>query len=335
MKNRKINVGVVGVGIGATHIRNLGRIPNANIAAIADLDLGKATEFAKEYGANAYPDWRAMLDGQKDLDAVVLATPAKIRREPIEAICQRGLALFCEKPPAVNLTEALEISKIIQTAGILNTVGFMYRWSPLASRFKELVAGKQVLFARGVVAWPVFSWFQGSDSPKTIFSKTACGGPIIEQAIHYQDVLRYISGDEPLQVQAFAELGTTYSNVGRDCEETTAYVLRHASGMLSTHVQNWSHNGSLLQLQLVGVDFDLTWHMPNDDMRLTGQIDGVNIDEFSATTGYYEEMVGFVNAVQQQDQSQLRSPYADACKSMAVCEAANTAVASGQSVAVG
>ncbi len=329
MKKSIVNVGVVGLGIGSVHIKSLSQIPEAKIAAIADLNLERATQVAAEHGANAYANWRDMLEGEGDLDAVILATPAKIRREPITAIAERGLALFCEKPPAVNLEEALAIRQIIQDAGILNTVGFMYRWTPLATKFKELVAGQPLLFARGVVAWPVFSWFQTEASPKTIFSKAASGGPIIEQAIHFQDVLRYITGDEPIAVQAMAEMGTLDHTPGRDNEETTAYVLRHKSGMLSTHVHNWSHRGGLLQIQLVGENLDLTWNMQGD-LRLTGRVGDVSVDEASPLNGYLEEMIGFVHAVQVGDQSLLRSPYADACRTMAVCEAATTAVTSGQ-----
>ena len=334
MSKAAVNIGLVGLGIGQTHLNNLANIPAANIAAIADLNLEKAGEYAAKHGANAYPDWRAMLAGEPNLDAVVLATPAKIRREPITAIAERGLALFCEKPPATNLAEALEISQIVTKSGILNTVGFMYRWTPLATQFRELVAGRHLLFARGVYAWPVFGRVKNGDFPQNLLHKSGCGGPLIEQAIHFLDVLRYITDDEPVAVQAFANLGTLYDQTGRDCEETTAYILRHQSGMVSNHIHNWSHEGCMLQTQVIGEKFELTWNMDPAKTRLTGTVDGVSIDERAAASGYAEEMVGFVEAVRTGDQSLLRSPYADACKSLAVCEAGNRAVETGQPVAI-
>lgn len=331
---KKVQVGLVGLGIGQKHLESLSQVPNAQIAAIADVDESRLGKAVARYGGQGYRDWQTMLDNEGQLDAVILATPARVRREPIAAIAERKLALFCEKPPAVDLQEALTIRSLIQESGILNTVGFMYRWAPLADRVRELLADRHLLFVRGVVAWPVFSWFLGPDAPKTIYSKRACGGPLIEQAIHFQDVLRYVTGDEPLRVQGFAELGTLYSQEGRDCEETTAYVLRHQSGMLSTHVHNWSHRGSLLQLQFVGEDFDFTWDMRNDNMSLTGNVAGQSVQEADNSTGYLQEIEGFVTAVAQSDQSLLRSPYADACRSMAVCEAATAAVEQGTNVVV-
>jgi predicted dehydrogenase len=329
-----VKIGVVGLGIGALHVRSLARIPDAKMVAFADLDEARVRKFAEEHGARGYADWGAMLEGESELDAVILATPAKVRLEPIRAICGRGLALFCEKPPAVNLQAALEIRDIVENAGVLNAVGFMYRWSPLADRMREIIAGRPRLFARGVVAWPVFDWVLTGSAPKNLFRKDGCGGPLIEQAIHYQDVLRYITGDEPVTVHAMAELGTLIPREGRDCEETTAYLLRHASGMLSTHVHNWSHKGTVMEIQIVGDNYELTWHMTHEAMKLTGTVDGEALDEPCGSEYYFDEMAGFVRAVKQGDQSIIRSSYADACRTLAVCEAGTEAIASGSAVAI-
>lgn len=329
-----VKIGVVGLGIGALHVESLSKIPNAKMVAFADLDAAKVQKFADEHGGRPYANWRAMLDGESDLDAVVLATPAHVRLEPITAICERGIALFCEKPPAVNVAEAHRVRAVVEASGVLNAVGFMYRWSPLADKMRTLIADRPRLFARGVVAWPVLDWVYNGNAPKNLLQKSGCGGPLIEQAIHYQDVLRYITGDEPTLVHAIAELGTEFPQEGRDCEETTAYLLRHASGMLSTHVHNWSHRGTVMDIQVVGDKYELTWHMTHQHMSFTGTMDGEEINEQAGSEYYFDEMVGFVKAVETKDQSVIRSSYADACKSLAVCEAATNAVNSGEPVAI-
>lgn len=329
-----VKIGVVGLGIGGQHVCSLAKIPDAEIVAFADLDNERVQMFAKEHGARAYSDWKALLDGEDELDALILATPAQVREEPIRAICQQGIALFCEKPPALTLAEAQRIRAAIDRAGVLNSVGFMYRWSPLAEKMRDLIAGRTRLFARGVVAWPVFDWVISGGAPKNLFRKAFCGGPLIEQAIHYQDVLRYITEDEPVLVQAVAELGSLISTKGRDCEETTAYLLRHESGMLSTHVHNWSHKGTIMEIQIVGDTYNLTWQMGDNDMRLTGVVDGKTINEAVKPNYYSDEIVGFVNAVKANDQSLIRSSYADACQSLAVCVAAAEAVTTGQSIII-
>lgn len=328
-----VKIGVVGMGIGARHVENLERVPDAEIVAVADLNLEKAQAVGHRVGAVAYRDWQAMLNGSQDLDAVILATPASVREEPIRAICERKLALLCEKPPALCSAEATAISVIIESSGVLNTVGFMYRWNPLTTRMRELVANRPLLFARSVVAWPILQGVELGYVAKSLYSKAACGGPLIEQAIHFQDVLRYVTGDEPQSVQGVAELGNIIPQSTRDCEETTAYVMRHASGMLSTHVHNWSHKQTLIQLQVIGEALDLTMQMEGE-LWLKGAVDGVEINESWDGNNYYEEIVGFVDAVQKNDQNLMRSPYADACRSFKVCEAATEAVSSGNAVKI-
>lgn len=329
-----VKCAVVGLGIGALHVESLAKIPEAEIVAFADLDVTQVEKFAAKYGARAYTSWGAMLEGENELDAVILATPAHVRLEPIRAICERKIALFCEKPPAVNLEQALVIRDIIGAAGILNAVGFMYRWGSLADRVRELIAGRPPIFARGVVAWPIFDWVASGSAPKNLYTKAGCGGPLIEQGIHYQDVLRYITGDEPVVAQAMAELGNTQPLEGRDCEETTAYVLRHESGMLSTHVHNWSHKGTVMQIQIVGESYELTWDMHHNTLKFKNTSNGEELSETGRAEFYFDEMVGFIQAVQYRDQTNIRSSYADACKSLAVCEAVASAVLSNQSVPV-
>lgn len=328
-----VKVGVVGMGIGSRHVENLELVEDAEIVAVADLNLEKAKEIGDRVGAKSYRDWQSMLDGSPDLDAVILATPAVVREEPIRAICERKLALLCEKPPALNSAEAAMIQKIIDDSGVLNTVGFMYRWNHLATLMRKLVNNRPLLFSRSVVAWPILQGVEKGFVPKSLFSKAACGGPLIEQAIHFQDALRYITGDDPQSVQGVAELGDIVTKEGRDCEETTCFVMRHASGMLSNHIQNWSHTQTLIQIQVVGENLDLTMQMEGP-LWLKGTADGIDINECWDGNNYYEEIVGFVDAVKKQDQSLMRSPYADACRSFKVCEAATEAVTNGKNVRI-
>ena len=74
--------------MGAGHARALSRIPNATLVAVSDLDPARSQKIAGEQNARPYGDWREMLETERDLDAVILATPAIVRREPIEAICE-------------------------------------------------------------------------------------------------------------------------------------------------------------------------------------------------------------------------------------------------------
>ncbi len=324
-----VNVGIVGVGwAGQQHAKVLGSLPDVAVVAGADPDQKRLEAFGKEHGARTYASTDEMLAAEPDLDAVIVAPEAAVRLEPIRAICDRGLAVFCEKPPALDLATAREVRDVIEESGVINSVGFQSRWSRAAPRMRELIAGRRALFAQITVAWRVFDWVKDGSWSRRLYTKSGCGGPVVEQGIHSQDVLRYITSDEPVRVQAMAELGKTEPIEGRDCEETTVVLARHASGMLSTHVQNWSCKQTLHRIQVVGDAFDLTWLLSEGD-KVVGWIDGSEIDETLEVDPFVEELRGFLAAVAQNDQTIVRSDYADACKTLAVCQAAALAVETG------
>jgi len=324
-----VNVGIVGVGwAGQQHAKVLASLPDAAVVAGADPDQVRLEAFAKNHGARAYASADEMLTAESDLNAVIVAAEAAVRLEPIRSICDRRLAVFCEKPPALDLATAREVKGIIEQSGVINSVGFQSRWSRAAARMRELIAGRLPLFAQITVAWRVFDWVKDGSWSRRLYTKSGCGGPMIEQGIHYQDALRYMTGDEPVRVHAMAELGKTEPIEGRDCEETTVVLAQHAAGMLSTHVQNWSCSRTLHRIQVVGDAFDLTWLLSEGD-KVVGRIDGSEINETLDADPYVEEIRGFVAAVARNDQTIIRSDYADACKTLAVCQAAARAVETG------
>jgi len=324
-----VNIGIVGAGwAGQQHAKTLASLPDAAVVAAADPDASRAKDLADKYDARVYSNVAEMLAAESDLHAVIVATEATVRLEPIQAACDRKLAVFCEKPPALDLASALKVRDVIERAGILNAVGFQSRWSPSAHRMRELITGRRPLFAQITVAWPVFGWVKDGIAPQRLYTKSGCGGPMIEQGIHYQDVLRYITSDEPVHVHAMAELGRTEPIDGRDCEDTTVVLARHESGMFSTHVQNWSRPETLHRIQVVGDAFDLTWPISEGE-KVVGRLDGQEVDERFEADPYVEEIRGFIAAVAQNDQTIIRSTYADACRTFAVCEAATRAVRTG------
>ena len=86
----KLNI--AGVGVGGMGKSNLGKCETENIVALCDVDFGLADPVFKKYpNAKLYKDFRVMLDEQKDIDAVIVATP-----DHTHAV----IALAAMEPPA-------------------------------------------------------------------------------------------------------------------------------------------------------------------------------------------------------------------------------------------
>ena len=96
----KLGIGVVGVGaMGKRHAENIRRlIPEAQLIAVADADLGRARQVAAELEIDHYYDSVEALVERKDIQAVAVVTPAKFHGAAIKTCAKAGKDIFCEKP---------------------------------------------------------------------------------------------------------------------------------------------------------------------------------------------------------------------------------------------
>ena len=120
--NEKLNIANVGVGgMGSGDIR---RVPSENIVAICDVDANHAANAAKGFPkAKVYADFRKMLDAQKEIDAVMIATPDHCHAVVTMAALKAGKHVFCQKPLTHSVHEALEVAKAAKAAKVATQMG--------------------------------------------------------------------------------------------------------------------------------------------------------------------------------------------------------------------
>src|SRR5438034_1807420 len=106
--NEKLNIGIIGVaGQGEFSITNL---TSQNLVALCDIDDVKLAAAATRFPqAKTYNDFRRLLD-QKNLDAVVVATPDHTHAVAAVAALKSGRHLYCEKPLARTISEVRVIT---------------------------------------------------------------------------------------------------------------------------------------------------------------------------------------------------------------------------------
>jgi predicted dehydrogenase len=104
--SEKLNI--AGIGIGGMGQNNLKAISDENnIVALCDVDEGYAGPVFKNYpNAKVYRDFRQMLEKQKDIDAVVIATPDHTHAVIAMAAMQMGKHVYCQKPLTHSIYEA-------------------------------------------------------------------------------------------------------------------------------------------------------------------------------------------------------------------------------------
>lgn len=319
-----IRVGFIGTGgIAQRHIQSLNILKRTTYVAFSDLEISKAKAAAQANGGSAYSDYREML-ANEELDAVFICTPPFVRDEPIAAAASRGLAIFCEKPPAFDAQSGQVALDAIRRAGVISNVGFMYRWLKIVDKASELMAGRKLgairsAFINGpAVHMKLPGWF---------FLKERSGGPLMDQAIHVLDLHRYFGG-EVKAVHTFGNNRIQPKRKDFTIEEACTVNLQFESGLIGVHMHTWACDVGLGQVELISDLSRITLDLFEN--RLFGKIDGVDISFSPRDDCYLTEVDRFLTAVERKDPRLLRSPYDDGLNTCAVAWAGLTSIDSGK-----
>ena len=121
--NERLNIAAVGVGgMGAN---NLAACAGENIVALCDVDAGgyAAKTIAKYPKAKVYKDFRVMLDQQKDIDAVIVATPDHTHAVVALAAIRRGKHVYVQKPLTHSVYEARVLTEAARKYKVMTQMG--------------------------------------------------------------------------------------------------------------------------------------------------------------------------------------------------------------------
>jgi len=118
----KLNIAAIGVGgMGAA---NLKACEGENIVALCDVDrVYAAKTFALYPKATVHTDYRTMLEKQKDIDAVVIATPDHTHAAITMACLEAGKHVYCQKPLTHTIFEARAIAAAARTHKVVTQMG--------------------------------------------------------------------------------------------------------------------------------------------------------------------------------------------------------------------
>jgi predicted dehydrogenase len=191
-----VNIGFFGAGlIGTYHAKMLRRSgTDHRIAMVHDPDAARAVAFGEASGANVAATEHELLDS--GLDAVYVCTWTSEHPRLVTAAADRGLAVFCEKPLAVDLAAAVAITEHVETAGVVNQVGLVLRDSPALLYLRHLLAHP----GNGRVMSVVFRDDQYLPTQGMYAStwrgdvERAGAGTLLEHSIHDLDLLEWLVG---------------------------------------------------------------------------------------------------------------------------------------------
>ncbi len=125
--NDRIVLAGIGVGVmGSSHMRAFSGFDDVRIAAVADADMRKANDVAEGVGADAYQDYREILDRQ-DIDAVIISTPHHWHALQTIHAAQAGKDIYCEKCFSHTVREGRLMVEAVEKHGRVLQTGTQQR----------------------------------------------------------------------------------------------------------------------------------------------------------------------------------------------------------------
>lgn len=229
-----INVAILGAGAqGRVLVTACLKIPGVRFKAVCDIwdyNRGILSRLLKEYGHenNAYIDYQEMLAKEKDLDAVIVATPDFWHAEHTINCLKAGLHVYCEKEMSNTLEGAKRMALAAREAGKHLQIGHQRRSNPRyvycydkllqQARLLGLITTVNGQWNRSREACEDLGWLKGSDIDTATLKKYGFdsmqqfrnwrwykglgGGPIVDLGSHQIDIYNWFLGTRPSSVIA-------------------------------------------------------------------------------------------------------------------------------------
>ncbi|MFE5323215.1 Gfo/Idh/MocA family protein [Paenibacillus sp. NPDC056579] len=303
-----IKIGVIGCGAIARrrHLPEYAQLPNVDIVAVADVFAGRAEEMAAQYGAKAYTDYRELLR-HEELDAVSVCTPNALHAPITIAALEAGKHALCEKPMAVSEAEARAMIAASERNGKLLMIGHNQRLMLPHQKAKQLLAsgelGRVLTFRTSFGHGGPESWSIEGAGGWFFKKELAFIGAMGDLGVHKADLMRYLLGEEIIEVGAF--VGTLHKP-NTDVDDNAVCIVKTESGIIGTLAASWTYkakedNSTVFYCEhgILRLIEDSTYNViveKNNGEKVLHQIGKVATNEKQTESGIVREFAGHITA---------------------------------------
>lgn len=200
--SRKLRIGILGAA-GIARVAVLPAIQasrNATVAAVASRNPAKA-EWVRQAGIDVVGGYESLLR-RDDVDAVYIPLPNHEHAHWSKRAADAGKAVLCEKPLALNATEASEVVAYCASRQVPLLEGFMYRFHPQHVRLREILDAGTIGETTEVHAHLSVDLMSPPDPSNVRFNPTKGGGALLDMGCYTVHIARSVFCDEPISVVA-------------------------------------------------------------------------------------------------------------------------------------
>ena len=240
-KKGEFNVGIAGYGVvGKRRRQFIDQHPMLRTVAVCDQNFKETGTMSD--GVRYFPDYKGLL--KEPLDILFVSLPNYLAAEVTIAGLEKGLHVFCEKPPGRDINDirsVIEVEK--RCSGLLLKYGFNHRYHDSVREALRIIKSGElgkIVNVRGIYGKSKIIPFSGGWRAER---KYAGGGILLDQGIHMVDLMRLFCGE-------FADVKSYISNSywKHDVEDNAYALMRNSTGivaMLHSSATQWQHRFEL------------------------------------------------------------------------------------------
>jgi myo-inositol 2-dehydrogenase/D-chiro-inositol 1-dehydrogenase len=229
---------LIGCGrIGQVHLRSLLAHPEAcELALVVDANATALDTVAANYRLDHTSTELAAAFDDPTIDAIVIASSTETHASCIEEAARAGKAALCEKPIALDLESTDRALAAVQSAGTQLQIGFQRRfdrgYAAARNRIADGTLGR-IEMIRDAMRDP---------HPPPLAYLERSGGLYRDMTIHNFDCVRWLKGDDPVEVFAIGSALTGEDIRAAGDIDTSVVTMRFADSSLAT-IENSRRSG--------------------------------------------------------------------------------------------
>ena len=185
----------------------LQQLDNARVYAVGSRDLGRAKEFADEFGAERYYDNYEDLVADSEVDIIYIASPHALHAEHALLCLNHKKPVLCEKALALNQTEVDKMLGCAHENGVFFLEAFFIPHQPAYQEAKRIIESEELGKVKYIQGWFGFNKAP-YDNSQRLLNPELGGGALLDIGLYPVFDMLYFLG-EPDQIMAKAELAET------------------------------------------------------------------------------------------------------------------------------
>ena len=235
-EGHRVGYCIVGLGrISMQHFMPATRTSKySRVTALVSGHRDKAERMAAQYGVSSrsiysYENYDAIADNH-DIDAVYIALPNSMHAEYTNRAARAGKHVLCEKPMATSVADAQAMIDACRKAGKKLMIAYRCQLEPTNLRAIQLIRDGRLGKVQAIESANGFNIRPGE---WRLNAALAGGGPLMDVGIYSLNACRYLTGEEPQEVRAYASV-IDHDGRFNEVEESLSWITRFPSGILAS-----------------------------------------------------------------------------------------------------